>query len=121
MLEHVCVRFTSIYGVPPYLAYGMLLGSQGAINHTGCFETPIVRHGKMIHSSMQLLSIVVALVYSFIHVRGVTVDQYEILVREPPSQHSGDSYDLFGYTAVLHNRINPVAGTPFNDIVNNAR
>ena len=57
-----------------------------------------------------------------VSVRGITVDEYEILVREPPSQHSEDSYDLFGYTAVLHNRIDPsIAPTPFNDIVNNAR
>ena len=55
-------------------------------------------------------------------VRGTTLDQYEIFVREPPSAHSDDSYDLFGYTAVLHNLVDPTAaGASFNDIINNAR
>ena len=67
-----------------------------------------------------LLGVILASV--LVSVRGVTVDEYEILVREPPSQHSGDSYDLFGYTAVLHNLKDPsVADTPFSDIVNSAR
>ena len=57
-----------------------------------------------------------------VHVRGTTLDQYEIFVRAPPSAHSDDSYDLFGYTAVLHNLVDPTAvGMSFTDIMNSAR
>jgi hypothetical protein len=55
-------------------------------------------------------------------VQGITLDEYEIFVREPPPEHSNDDTDLFGYTAVLHNLVDPTAaGTSFNDIINNAR
>ena len=39
--------------------------------------------------------------------RGFTIDTLQPIVREPPTDHSGQVFDLFGYSAVLHSRAQP--------------
>ena len=38
---------------------------------------------------------------------GFNIDTQQPIVREPPVAHSGQEFDLFGYSAVLHNRAEP--------------
>ena len=38
---------------------------------------------------------------------GFNIDTLQPIVREPPSDHSGQEFDLFGYSAVLHSRAGP--------------
>ena len=55
-------------------------------------------------------------------VHGITFDEYEVVMRLPSAVHSGDSEDLFGYTAALHNMQDPnSAGMDFNQIASSAR
>ena len=55
-------------------------------------------------------------------VHGITFDEHEVVMRLPSAAHSGDSEDLFGYTAALHNMhdLNS-AGMDFNQIASSAR
>nr|WEL12720.1 integrin alpha 5 [Halisarca dujardinii] len=66
------------------------------------------------------LSRIVILLGIVAFARGITLDEFEVFLKEPPAVHSGDSYDLYGYTAVLHNLVDP-ATSSFNDIRINAR
>lgn len=55
-------------------------------------------------------------------VHGITFDEYEVVMRAPLPAHVNDSEDLFGYTAALHNIMEPsTAGATFADWANNAR
>lgn len=55
-------------------------------------------------------------------VRAVTIDEQEVIVRGPPSQHAIDTDDLFGYSAALHNLVNPAeSGSNFKSIIRSAR
>ena len=35
---------------------------------------------------------------------GFNIDTLQPIVREPPPAHTGQEFDLFGYSAVLHSR-----------------
>lgn len=55
-------------------------------------------------------------------VRAITIDELEVIVRGPPSQHAVDTDDLFGYSAALHNLVDPVkSGSNFKNITRSAR
>ena len=47
-------------------------------------------------------------------VSAITIDEGQIILREPPSNHTDEEYDLFGYSAALH-----LTQTPAS--LNNAR
>ena len=47
-------------------------------------------------------------------VSAITIDEGQIFLREPPSNHMDEEYDLFGYSAALH-----LTQTPAS--LNNAR
>ena len=55
-------------------------------------------------------------------VRAVTIDEQEVIVRGPPSNHANDTDDLFGYSAALHSLVNPAeSGSNFKSIIRSAR
>ena len=43
----------------------------------------------------------------------ITLDTHEPLLRTPPSEHQGDSDDYFGYSATLHNIMDPLNQSNF--------
>lgn len=69
---------------------------------------------------LQTVSVLLAAFAMAVH--GITFDEYEVVMRLPSAAHSGDSEDLFGYTAALHNMQDPnSAGVDFNQVASNAR
>nr|WEL12721.1 integrin alpha V [Halisarca dujardinii] len=69
-----------------------------------------------------LLLCFAAVLFPTSFVFGVTLDELEIIVREPPVNQAGDTRDLFGYSAVPHNLVDPKApGTTFSAIIGNGR
>lgn len=71
---------------------------------------------------MCLREVLVLLTTLAVVVHGITFDEYEVVMRTPIPAHVGDSEDLFGYTAALHNIMEPsTPGATFADWADNAR
>ena len=71
---------------------------------------------------MYLREVLVLLATCAVAVHGITFDEYEVVMRNPLPAHVNDSEDLFGYTAALHNLMDPsTAGTTFSQLADSAR
>ena len=70
---------------------------------------------------MSHLQVLCCLVF-VVSVRAVTIDEHEVIMREPPPQHAVDIDDLFGYSAALHNLADPATSeSDFTSITRSAR
>ena len=71
---------------------------------------------------MCLRTLSVLLATFAVAVHGITFDEYEVVMRTPLPAHVGDLEDLYGYTAALHNLMDPTTpGATFSQLADRAR
>lgn len=69
---------------------------------------------------LQMVSLLLAALAVVVH--GVTLDEYEVIMRQTSDSHMDDSEDLFGYSAALHNTEDPnTPGRTFTQKISSAR
>lgn len=69
---------------------------------------------------LQTVSLLLAALAVAVH--GVTLDEYEVIMRQTSLAHMDDSEDLFGYSAALHNTEDPnTPGRTFTQKISSGR
>ena len=69
---------------------------------------------------LQTASLLLAALAVAVH--GVTLDEYEVIMRQTSASHMSQSDDLFGYSAALHNMEDPnTPGRTFTQKISSAR